>query len=249
VSRKFPLVFVVFAGTFWCAIADAAEPSAASTFGDDALPMLLLIVVVLVGGYAWRRMMRSPTRGLRRALVKARRFNEEHRDMEFPYPVPEMRDEFHVDPSATERPPDGLSETTESHSRRRGHAAEQPPLTDSLAQESLQRLARLRNDPDEKNPLNDYFRLDAFVRRYLMERYHIQTYGLSVSQVLDALPHDLTSGVTDYSGEILHLCELAQLRRFRPSRQELDRLFELTEAMILNDARQHASGRRPNARA
>ena len=255
-NRKSSIAFLVVAWSFGFA-ARAAEPAVAPvsrhvTIADYLLPVLLLAVVGFVAWIVWKRVIHSPTRGLRRAVGRARRFNEERRDMVFPTPVPEMRTGDRVglgnEPRATETSSELTDDDLAILTRdlvRQGESA----VTDTIAEEALTRLTRLRNEPDEKNPVSDYFRLESFVRRYLMERYRVKAYGVSVSELLDALPHDLTSGVADYTGEILRLCALAQLRRFRPSRTELRRLYELTEAMILNDARQQPRGGSSNARS
>lgn len=188
--------------------------------GDFMTSFVLLVVIGLASWWIWTRLFPSPTRNLRRAVNRARRFNREHRDMVYPHPVPEMQDE---NPFTPERPLSPVEETFPSENR---------PL-DPIATEALERLGRLRNEPDEKNPVADYFRLEAWVRRYLTERYHIKAFGVSVAELLDALPQ--SSPVVDYAGEILHICGLAPFRRFRPSRTELHRLYDLAETMVLND--------------
>lgn len=255
-SRNLGISFKAVAWASFGFSARAADSSGGaisrpSAVADYLLPVLLLAVVGLISWFVWERVIRSPTRGLRRAVGRARRFNEERRDMVFPTPVPEMRptdrvgfdNEARSSETALDLTDDDLA-ILRSVPVGRGESV----VTDTIGQDALARLARLRNEPDEKNPVGDYFRLDAFVRRYLMERYHVKAFGVSVGELLDSLPHDLTSGVADYTGEILRLCALAQLRRFRPSRTELRRLYQLTEAMILNDARQQMRDRSSNAR-
>lgn len=191
--------------------------------GDFMTSLWLLVVVGLASWWIGTRFFPSPTRSLRRAVNRARRFNQERRGMVYPHPVPEMQDE---NPFAPERPERGASSAEGAPS------SESRPL-DLIATDALERLARLRNEPDEKNPVADYFRLEAWVRRYLAERYHIKAFGVSVAELLDALPQ--ASPVVDYAGEILHICGLAPFRRFRPSRTELHRLYDLAKAMVLND--------------
>jgi hypothetical protein len=117
----------------------------------------------------------------------------------------------------------------DAHARRSGLPGE-----DERAQtrEAVERLALILSHPDDKDIRADYAKLDALVRRYLFDRYGVKAFSASAAALLDSLPQSLTDSVVDYAGEILRVCEVAQLRGRRPSRGELRQLCGLAYELI-----------------
>ena len=207
------------------------------TVGDFLLPLFAILTLTALVGWAWR-WFRRPTRGLRREVRRARRFNEAFKDHEIPESVPEMELERRAE---MPRPidPEGVPRR-----RRREPSEETEERTTELAgrhQEALERLERLHAEVNPKDPIVDYRRLDGFVRRYLFEFHGIAAFGQSAAAVVDRLLQQAAgSTVVDYAGEILMICELAELPRHRPSHRELHHLFGLAAEMIRRDARDAA---------
>ena len=70
------------------------------------------------------------------------------------------------------------------------------------------------------------------IKKYVGEKYHIKILGTSTSQILDNLPHELTDSVFDYVGEILRTCDMIGLTQHRPSRGELDYIYQIATDFI-----------------
>lgn len=189
---------------------------------DFVAPVVVLVCAAVVGWYFWERRPNAPMRGVRRAVRRARAFNEATRDAPMPTPVPEMDWETKASLNESVEPIDRSNPSKWS-------VAEAPA---GLRRDWSAELWRLRQEREGKSLVADYYRLDAFVRRYLFERYRIRTFGVGVAAILDSLPQDPMDAVIDYAGEVLRVCELAQLTRYRPTEGELDRLYELVDTMI-----------------
>ena len=210
-------------------------------FGEYGLPIAIIVVVIVLGRWAWRRLQRSPKWVLKRAVEKARKVNEQVRVEDLPHPVPEME--------AARRHvvgmPDDQFEPESPRLRRRPTEAsddDHEAMLDARSAEAMARLRILEDNTDPKDPRMDYRRLDAFVRRCLFEFYEVRAFGETSSSVLSTLPESLPSHVIDTVGEILRVCELAELPRHRPTRSELRDLHSLAAEMI--DAHARALQRR-----
>ncbi len=68
----------------------------------------------------------------------------------------------------------------------------------------------------------------VLVRRYVSNCYKVKVVDATTSQILANLPQSLSDGIVDHVGEILHTCDSFMLSRHRPSRTELDRLYQST---------------------
>ncbi len=212
-----------------------------SAVGEYALPLAIVAAVTVVGWWLWRRLHRSPRWALQRSVKKARRVNEQVRPEHIPHPVPEMEAAQHDGIGRVDNPFKSTSDsarTADERTRRSGvEQPEEAPVLGPRAQDALDRLDRLTEHFDPKDPRTDYRRLDAFVRRYLFEFYGVKAFGLSSAGVLESLSEALADGVVDTVGEILRVCELAELPRHRASRSELRHLRDLASEMIVTDAR------------
>lgn len=68
--------------------------------------------------------------------------------------------------------------------------------------------------------------ISFLIRRYVGDRYDVKVADTSTSQILANLPQSLSEGIVDHVGEILHTCDSLKFARHRPSRNELDRLYQ-----------------------
>ena len=223
--------------------AQGNEPAAGvrrGAFGEYALPIAILAAAMVMGWWLWRWLRHSPRRALQRSVSKARQVNERVRTEHIPHPVPEMeaaRDDVVGTPGSPFRPETRVSPNgTRAANRTAREDTREELLLDPRTEEALARLRALEERSDPKDPRTDYRRLDAFVRRYLFEFYGAKAFGLSSAGVLESLPQDITEGVVDYVGEILRVCELAELPRHRSSRSELWHLHQLAADMIVAHA-------------
>jgi len=70
------------------------------------------------------------------------------------------------------------------------------------------------------------------IKKYVGEKYHIKIVGASTSQILDSLPQELTDSAFDYVGEILRTCDMIGMSQHRPSRGELDHIYQIATTFI-----------------
>jgi hypothetical protein len=212
---------------------EVAQP-AATTVGPSLFDFIGVVAAVLVvGAAAWlatRWARRAPTRGLRAAVRKAKRLNERLEGVPHPHPAPEMETRRRVEEGGIDEPPHrvGAPLAVRRTSPSRG------PI-DARAQEAMGRLARILSDPDDKDMIADYVRLDTLVRRWLFDRYGVPAFSVSAATLLNSLPQELTDGVVDDAGEVLRVCEVAQLSAHRPSRRELRHPCGLAYELISGD--------------
>ena len=197
----------------------------------DFLGVVAVVVVVVAGIWlAARWARRGPTRGLRAAVRKAKRLNERMVGESSPHPAPEMAARRRVEEA-------DFAEPTHPAASRvsRGRTRSTSNAMDARAQEAMGRLARILSDPDGKDIVGDYVRLDTLVRRWLFDRYGVPAFSVSAATLLNSLPQELTEGVVDDAGEVLRVCEVAQLSAHRTSRRELRHLCGLAYELISND--------------
>jgi len=81
-----------------------------------------------------------------------------------------------------------------------------------------------------------YAAISLTIRKYLGERYGIKAIDASTSQILEHLPDGLTDAIFDQVGEILRTCDMMSLGRHRPSRGELDRIYNVAVEFIQSQA-------------
>ena len=208
-------------------MSEAPAPTTAPSVGDFVGLLVAIVVVVAIAWSVARWARKAPTRGVRAAVRKAKRLNEAFDGHDMPHPVPEMemRRRAEAGPTADSQLRVG-----------RGSAGDGPARPaaggDAAAREAVDRLAHILSHPDEKDIRADYAKLDALVRRYLFARYGVKAFSATAASLLNSLPQDLTDSVVDYAGEILRVCEVAELRGHRPSRGELRHLCGLAYEFI-----------------
>ena len=212
-----------------------------SSIGEYALPLAVVAVVTVLAWWLWRRLRRSPRWVLQRSVKKARRVNERVRPEHIPHPVPEMEAAQHDGIGPAGNPFESVPRTSRNTGERSRRSGREEPRESLVlgprSQDALDRLEALIEQLDPKDPRTDYRRMDAFVRRCLFEFYGVKAFGLSSTDVLESLSEGLAEGVVDTVGEILRVCELAELPRHRASRSELRHLGELASEVIVAHAR------------
>ncbi|HIE28647.1 TPA: hypothetical protein EYP66_15315 [Candidatus Poribacteria bacterium] len=100
---------------------------------------------------------------------------------------------------------------------------------EEMALHELKKAQRFR----ERGQIAEYSEAISWaIKKYVGEKYHIKILGVSTSQILDNLPHELTDSVFDYVGEILRTCDMIGLAQHRPSRGELDHIYQISTTFI-----------------
>ncbi|GIX06380.1 MAG: hypothetical protein KatS3mg115_0783 [Candidatus Poribacteria bacterium] len=244
----------VEAPTLWSA---QVAPDHRPGVGDFLGPGIAVVVLAALGWLAWRWSQTRATRGLRRAVRRARRFNEQTREMTFPHPVPEMEAERRADiprSSASSQEPEERRSVRSGRrqravrerapSERNEEEAMEQPVLDPRDLDALKRLEAIQQEWDPKEPRTAYRRLEDFIRRYLFETFGVRAFGMRTSELLAALPRSTEDALFDYVAEILTTCELAELPRHRPDRREVEHLIRLAREVVLLQARTARRGDR-----
>jgi hypothetical protein len=136
------------------------------------------------------------------------------------------------------------SENRPSHSTpqtdsqlRRDEPRESSKVEEEYDIESLEKIAL--NDIKnarcfrERGEISEYCTAISWaIKKYVGEKYHIKVAGASTGQVLENLPQELTDSVFDYVGEILRTCDMINLAQHRPSRGELDHIYQIATEFI-----------------
>ena len=100
---------------------------------------------------------------------------------------------------------------------------------ESIALTDLERVLSLR----ELNHIREYYESIAMIiKQYVGEKYQIKSLDATTGQILSALPNGLTDSVTDHVGEILRSCDMVHFSRYRPSRSELYRIYQIAQEFI-----------------
>ncbi|MCE2394222.1 hypothetical protein J4G02_06465 [Candidatus Poribacteria bacterium] len=100
---------------------------------------------------------------------------------------------------------------------------------ESIAFAELERALVLR----ESNRIQEYYEAIAIIiKQYVGEKYQTKSLDATTGQILSALPNGLTDSVTDHVGEILLSCDMVQFSRHRPSRSELDRIYQTAREFL-----------------
>jgi len=85
----------------------------------------------------------------------------------------------------------------------------------------------------ERGQISEYcVAISWSIKKYVGEKYHIKIVGASTSQILDSLPKELTDSAFDYVGEILRTCDMIGMSQHRPSRGELDHIYQIATTFI-----------------
>ena len=100
---------------------------------------------------------------------------------------------------------------------------------ESIALADLEGVLSLR----ESNRIQEYYEAIAIIiKQYVGEKYQIKSLDATTGQILSTLPNGLTDSVTDHVGEILLSCDMVQFSRHRPSRSELDRIYQTAQEFL-----------------
>ena len=100
---------------------------------------------------------------------------------------------------------------------------------ESISMKELEQVLLLRED----GKIREYYESIAMIiKRYVGEKYQIKILEATTGQILEALPHNLTDTVVDHVGEILRMCDMIHFSRHRPSRAELDAIFQTAREFI-----------------
>ena len=100
---------------------------------------------------------------------------------------------------------------------------------ESIALADLEGVLSLR----ESNRIREYYEAIAIIiKQYVGEKYQIKSLDATTGQILSALPNGLTDSITDHVGEILRSCDMIQFSRHRPSRSELDRIYQTAREFL-----------------
>ena len=177
-----------------------------------------LLVIVIGGGiYVWLRRNNPSLTGLfpRRPMPK----NWDTSPPTYTASAPSHtspRDTVHPDTLDPLTEPDRQSESDEY-------------TLESIALADLEGVLSLR----ESNRVQDYYEAIAIIiKQYVGEKYQIKSLDATTGQILSALPNGLTDSVTDHVGEILLSCDMVQFSRHRPSRSELDRIYQTAREFL-----------------
>ncbi len=177
------------------------------------------LLVIAIGGciYVWLRRNKSALTG----LFPRRRTHKNWDILSSTHTPPPL---FSMPPRGTGRinRPDPLIESDS--------ALDQEEYTlESIALADLERALSLR----ESNRAQEYYEAIAIIiKQYVGEKYQIKSLDATTGQILSALPNGLTDSVTDHVGEILLSCDMVQFSRHRPSRSELDRIYQTVREFL-----------------
>lgn len=138
---------------------------------------------------------------------------------------------------------ENLEELPVSQARRPDalHDEDEEPEDDELSMETREGMAlrKLRQAEKFRNAgrIAEYYAaISLTIKKYLGERYRIKAVDASTSQILEQLPDGLTDAIFDQVGEILRTCDMMSLGRHRPSRGELDRIYNVAVEFIQSQA-------------
>ena len=147
------------------------------------------------------------------------------------------------------RQPEGIEFTATSENQ----SAPAPQIEPQLHSDELPEIPEAREDYDVEFQSLEEMALDEIknarrreigqiseycvaiswaIKKYVGEKYHIKIVGASTSQILDSLPQELTDSAFDYVGEILRTCDMIGMSQHRPSRGELDHIYQIATTFI-----------------
>ena len=177
------------------------------------------LLVIAIGGiiYVWLRKKKPSLTDLfpKRRILKNWDISPPTYTSSAPSPM-SPRDTVHPDR------PDPLTEQ-DRQLERDEYTLESSALTD------LEQVLSLR----ESNHIHEYYEAIAIIiKQYVGEKYQIKSLDATTGQILSTLPNSLTDSVTDHVGEILLSCDMVQFSRHRPSRSELDRIYQTAREFL-----------------
>lgn len=188
-------------------------------FGAILGVVLPALIVIAIGGgiYVWlRRNKPSLTE-----LFPQRRTHKKW----------DISSSTHTSPPLSSMPPRGTGRIDRSDPLTEpDNPLDQEEFTlESIALADLERALSLR----ESNRIQEYYEAIAIIiKQYVGEKYQIKSLDATTGQILSALPNGLTDSVTDHVGEILLSCDMVQFSRHRPSRSELDRIYQTAREFL-----------------
>jgi hypothetical protein len=179
------------------------------------IPILILLGII-VGLYRWR-------------ILTSRKYRQQAERLESTMtsgnqsaPTQRVESQLHQD-ELREMPSIGEEESHESL-----YDVEFQSL-EAIALNEIKSARRFR----ERGQISEYCTAISWaIKKYVGEKYHIKIVGASTSQILNGLPQELTDSVFDYVGEILRTCDMMGLAQHRPSRGELDHIYQIATAFI-----------------
>jgi len=126
-------------------------------------------------------------------------------------------------------PPSRVVNSSEAEREQVAPSLPEPQTLEAISLKDLEQVLTLR----ERRRIHEYYDAIAMIiKRYVGEKYQIKILDATTGQILQALPHDLTDIVVDHVGEILRMCDMVQLSRHRPSRSELDRIYQTAKEFL-----------------
>lgn len=190
-----------------------------SNFFHDFINLIAWVVIptIVISGiclaiYAWFRRNRSSFSHLFRRKFQPRNPNPN------PSPYPPT---LH-----TTGPPIRVPNRSEAIREQVTPSNRQPKTLESISLNDLEQIRQLRA---ERRIREYYDAIAMIVKRYVSEKYQIKILDMTTGQILQSLPHDLTDTIVDHVGEILRTCDMIQFSRHRPSRSEIDGIYQTTQ--------------------
>ncbi len=184
------------------------------------LPTLVVIGIGL-GIYTWLRRNKP---SLSRLFSRAKQTEMRHVS-QYPPTIPSSS------PVEMPYPSEGTPRAESSQGMPLPALERQSYTLESISLKELEQVLQLR----EAGQIREYYDAIAMIiKRYVGEKYHIKILEATTGHILEALPHNLTDSVVDHVGEILRACDMIHFSRHRPSRSELDGIYQTAREFIEN---------------
>ena len=211
----FILFFLIF-GSHTLFAADTDLSGNQSNFFHDFINLIAWVVIptIIISGiclaiYGWLRRNRITFSRLFRRKVQPQNPNPNPSPHPPTFHTPEPPNRV---PSRPEVQPEQVTSTNRQ--------------LDTLESISLNDLEQIRSLRAERRIREYYDAIAMIVKRYISEKYQIKVLDATTGQILQSLPHDLTDTIVDHVGEILRTCDMIQFSRHRPSRSEIDGIYQ-----------------------
>ena len=213
------ILFFFISGSTTLFAANTDSNGNQSNFFQDFINLIAWVVIptIVISGiclaiYVWLRRNRSSFSHLFR-----RRFQPQNPN---PNPAP------YPPTLHTTVPPVRVPNRSEASNEQVTPSNRQPETLESISLNDLEGIQPLRED----RRIREYYDTIAMiVKRYVSEKYQIKILDATTGQILQSLPHDLTDTIVDHVGEILRTCDMIQFSRHRPSRSEIDGIYQTTK--------------------
>lgn len=110
----------------------------------------------------------------------------------------------------------------------------EPPSAQSTSLEmiSLQDLEQALSELNAGRVQQYYAAIAVVIKTYVSEKYGVKVVDATTSQILATLPDELTDVVADHVGEILRTCDMMQFARHRPSRAEINSIYQTAKEFL-----------------